>query len=136
MRGVRFVQLLLGLGLQVWEKSIRIWEKDDGRIVGVVHTENEEPGEGWIQIHPECTDLYGEMVTYIEQHLADEAEDIGYVKLYLNDNSELEQIACDRGYKKLKGTQTFMEYTIAHRHLPGDRLPTRSANHALTTAAQ
>jgi ribosomal protein S18 acetylase RimI-like enzyme len=98
--------------LPVWERTIGLWEDEGGSIVGVVHTENEEPGEAWIQIHPAHTDLYGEMVTYIEERLADRVEDIGYVKLYINDGSELEQIARARGYRKLKGTQIFREYII------------------------
>ena len=95
---------------QMWENAIGIWDDQDGNILGVVHTENEEPGEAWIQIHPEHTRLYAEMITYIEERLADRAGDTAYVKLYVTDDSELGQIARDRGYRKIEGTQTYMEY--------------------------
>jgi len=72
----------------------------------VVTTDNEEPGEAWIQIHPDYTFLYEEMVTYIEEHLADRVGDIGYVKLYVNEGSGASPNsgACLRcmPYKRLK----------------------------------
>ncbi|MEE8570062.1 MAG: hypothetical protein V3S97_03570 [Candidatus Bathyarchaeia archaeon] len=40
--------------LPLWEKTIGIWENKDGDVVGVVHSENEEPGDAFIQIHPDC----------------------------------------------------------------------------------
>lgn len=107
--------------LPLWEKTIGIWENESGNIVGVVNTENEEPGEAWIQIHPDCTSLYDEMVTYIEEHLADRVGDIGYVKLYVNEGSELEQVASARGYRKLKYGTTHLEYTIDE--IPTPQLP-------------
>ena len=105
-----------------WEKTNGIWENEAGNIVGVVTSENEEPGETWIQIHPDYTFLYDEMVTYIEEHLADRVGDIGFVKLYVNTGTELERIAGDRGYKKLEKHGTVhSEYTIGE--LPEIELP-------------
>lgn len=99
--------------LPFWEKTIGIWEDEHGNIVGVVNTENEEPGEAWIQIHPDYTFLYDEMVTYIEEHLADRGAGIGYVKLYVPVGGELEQVAVARGYRKLERfSTTYLEYTI------------------------
>ena len=88
--------------LPLWERTIRIWEDGRGEIVGVVHSENEEPGEVWIQIHPDFTYLYGEMVTYAEEFLINWVEDLGYVRLYVNERSGLERIAAARGYQKLE----------------------------------
>ncbi|MDH4156292.1 MAG: GNAT family N-acetyltransferase [candidate division Zixibacteria bacterium] len=95
-----------------WEKTIGIWENEDENIVGVVHSENEEPGEAWIQIHPDYTFLYDEMVTYIEAHLADRVDKLGYVKLYINHGSELEKVARARGYRNLARDTTHLEYVI------------------------
>jgi GNAT superfamily N-acetyltransferase len=95
-----------------WEQTIGVWENEDGEVVGVAHSENEEAGEAWIQIHPDYTFLYGDILTYIEAHLADRAEGVGFVKLYVNVGSELEQIARDRGYRRLRWGTTFLEYTI------------------------
>jgi hypothetical protein len=43
--------------LLFWQKTNGVWENEKGNIVGVVTTENEEPGEAWIQIHPDYTFL-------------------------------------------------------------------------------
>lgn len=98
--------------LSFWEMAIGIWENEDGDVIGVANTENEEPGEAFIQIHPDYTFLYDEMLTYIEEHLADRVGNLGYVKLYINENSKLEQIANDRGYRNLKHRIPFLEYKI------------------------
>jgi ribosomal protein S18 acetylase RimI-like enzyme len=96
-----------------WQKNNRIWENEYGNIVGVVTSENEEPGEAWIQIHPDYVFLYDEMVTYIEENLADRVDGIVYVKLYIDEDSELKQIAEARGYRKLvKQGSTHLEYNI------------------------
>lgn len=107
--------------LPLWEQSIGIWENEEGNIVGVVHSENEEPGEVWFQIHPDYTFLYDEMVTYAEEHLADCVDNLGYVKLYVNNDCELEEIARARGYKQLKYRTHYLEYTI--QDLPVPELP-------------
>jgi len=104
--------------LPLWEATIGIWENERGQIVGVVNSENEEPGEAWIQIHPDYTFLYDEMVTYVEERLADRADGIGYVKLYVNSGSELEQIAAARGYRKLGYRHTHLEYAIHETSAP------------------
>lgn len=101
--------------LPYWQASIRVWENEEGDIVGVTHSENEEPGEAWIQIHPDHTDLYDEMISTIEETLADRVEDLGYVKLFVNDGSDLEELAEERGYRKLPFPLGYMEYRIEDR---------------------
>ena len=108
--------------LSLWEDTIGIWENEDGDIVGVVHSENEEPGEAFIQIHPDYTFLYDEMVTYIETHLADKVGNIGYAKLYIyDDNEQLKNIAQARGYRKLASGTPYLEYVIGD--VPEPQLP-------------
>jgi ribosomal protein S18 acetylase RimI-like enzyme len=107
--------------LPLWEQSIGVWENDAGDIVGVVHSENEEAGEAWFQIHPACTFLYDEMVAYAERRLADRVEGLGFLKLYVNDGSELEEVARARGYRKLDASVPWLEYVIEETpepHLP------------------
>jgi ribosomal protein S18 acetylase RimI-like enzyme len=104
--------------LPFWEKTVGIWENEDGDIVGVVHSENEEAGEAFIQIHPQYTFLYDEMVTYIEEHLADRVGPIGYVKLYIHEETALEQIAQKRGYRKLKFEIPILEYIVTELQEP------------------
>jgi ribosomal protein S18 acetylase RimI-like enzyme len=105
--------------LPFWEKTIGVWENENGAIVGVVNSENEEPGEAWFQIHPDYVFLYDEMVSYAEAHLADRVGDLGYVKLYVNEGSELEGIARARGYKKLERQRAARrEYVIGETAAP------------------
>ena len=61
------------------------------------------------------------MVTYIEANLADRVDGLGYVKLYVNSGTELEQIAEARGYRRLNRKITKLEYTIGD--LPHIQLP-------------
>jgi len=108
--------------LPSWEKIIGVWENEAGEIVGVVHSENEEPGEAWFQIHPDWTALYPEMVAYAEEHLADRVDGLGFVKLYVNDGSELAEIARAGGYEKLDQCTRHLEYVIGD-DLPVPQLP-------------
>jgi predicted N-acetyltransferase YhbS len=98
--------------LPYWEASIAIWEDENGEIVGVVNTENEEAGEAWFQIHPEYTHLYAEMVDYAEEHLTNWVDGLGYLKLYVNTETMLEEIVRGRGYKRLAGGTRHLEYTL------------------------
>ena len=107
--------------MQRWEQSIGVWENAEGDIVGVVHSENEEAGEAWFQIHPVYTFLYDEMVGYAEERLADRVDGRGFLKLYVNDGSELEEVARARGYRRLEGAAPWLEYTIDE--LPPPELP-------------
>ena len=105
-----------------WERTIAIWEDSAGAIVGVVNSGNEEAGEAWTQIHPDYTFLYDDMVSYAEETLTSWFDDRGYVKLYVEDESELEAVAQARGYRKLSGQRTpHLEYTFGD--LPAPDLP-------------
>jgi hypothetical protein len=97
-----------------WESTVSVWETAGREIVGVVMSANEEPGEVWIQIHPDFTHLYAGMVDHAEQTLADWVGGVGYVKLYVNDGGELERIAAGRGYRRLQW------FSIQEYRLTGD----------------
>ena len=107
--------------LQAWERAIGIWEDERGEIVGVVHTENEEPGEAWFEIHPDHAYLYAEMVEFAEARLACWTGGLGYVKLYVNTGTELEELVRKRGYRPVGATHTWLERRI--NALPEPRLP-------------
>jgi len=88
----------------------------------VAHSENEEPGEAYIQIHPAYTDLYEEMVRYAETHLADTVGNLGYVKLYIDDaNAPLQHLARARGYRRLPMSTLLFEYRVDEA--PEPKLP-------------
>ena len=104
-----------------WEASIGVWEDVRGEIVAVAHSENEEAGEAWFQIHPDHHHLYDEMVAYAEEHLADRVDGVGYVKLYVNDGSPLESVALARGYRKVGRSTPQLVYEIDD--VPEPQLP-------------
>jgi ribosomal protein S18 acetylase RimI-like enzyme len=95
-----------------WEHAVAVWENAVGEIVAVVHTENEGPGEAWFQIHPAYSFLYEELVADAEARLADRAEGVAFLKLYVNHGSELESVATARGYRKLPQPASILEYTL------------------------
>lgn len=94
-----------------WEKTVRIWENELGEIVGVVNSENEEPGDAFVQTHPDYESLSGEMLDYIEDGLADEGDGVRFVKVYANRGSSLESIAEARGYRRLR-VIPHLEYSV------------------------
>jgi ribosomal protein S18 acetylase RimI-like enzyme len=104
--------------LPFWEQSIGVWESEAGEIVALAHSENEEAGEAWFQIHPAYMFLYDEMVTHAEEHLADRVDGLGFVKLYVNDGSPLEDVARARGYRRLEGSAPWLEYEIGEIEPP------------------
>jgi len=55
-----------------WEPLIRLWETDQGELVGVANPE--EFGDLHLQVHPEYRFLEDEMVAWGEEHLAVEAK--------------------------------------------------------------
>ncbi len=106
--------------LPAWEKTIGVWETPSGAIAGAIVTENEEPGEVWPQIHPDHTDLYPKMVDYAEDRLADRVGGVGFVKLFVNEGTELEAIAAARGYTKLADRRmVHLEHRVTGRERAG-----------------
>ncbi|MCW5848639.1 MAG: GNAT family N-acetyltransferase [Anaerolineae bacterium] len=99
--------------LPAWEATIGLWETEAGQVVGVVNTENEEAGEAWFQIHPQYTHLYDEMLAYAETHLVDRVDGLGFLKVYVNADSELEGVVQARGYRRLDRRMGYLEYTLA-----------------------
>lgn len=102
-----------------WERLVSVWENAAGAIVAVAHTENESPGEAWFQIHPDYAFLYGQLVTDAEERLADRAEGVAFLKLYVNHGCELEEVAAARGYRKLAQPTAYLEYTLDPANPPG-----------------
>jgi len=107
--------------VQAWEKAFWVWETSGGEIAGAVHTSNEDPGEVFIQIHPDHTYLYEEMVEHAEGNLADRVDDVAWIKFFVNDGSELESLLADRGYRRLY-RMPILEYEISGKEHPG-KLP-------------
>ncbi|MBI5961105.1 MAG: GNAT family N-acetyltransferase, partial [Chloroflexi bacterium] len=57
-----------------WNKPIRLWETEDGKLVGAAHHEGE--GNAYVQIHPDYRHLIeAEMLRWAEQNLTTPSED-------------------------------------------------------------
>lgn len=50
-----------------WEGRVRLWETDDGRLVGAAHPDCK--GELCMQLHPDYRHVEPEMVAWAEEHL-------------------------------------------------------------------
>ncbi len=96
----------------LWQNGIGIWETGDGEVVAVAHSENEEPGEAWIQVHPNYGFLCPEIIDYIEENLADRANGYGLVKLYVKDLDDLESVVEEKGYIRLETPIPYLVYEI------------------------
>jgi mycothiol synthase len=59
-----------------WKETIQLWETEDGRLVGVAHSDSESKGDVQLQIHPDYRYLVEEdMIAWAEDYLAIPAED-------------------------------------------------------------
>ncbi|UCD23877.1 MAG: GNAT family N-acetyltransferase, partial [Gemmatimonadota bacterium] len=61
-------------------------------------------------------------VTYAEEHLADRVDNLGFVRVYVNNGCELAEVVQARGYKKLDYCTHYLEYVI-HDALPAPQFP-------------
>jgi GNAT superfamily N-acetyltransferase len=107
----------------VWEKTIGVWETAQGEIAGVVHSENEEPGEVWFQLHPDHTDLCPEMLDYAERVLADRGDGWCFAKLYLPNSSPMEELARQRGYQILGEPLRYLALSLTEFEIPDTAFP-------------
>jgi len=55
------------------DNGIRLWETEDGRLVGAVHPEG--AGEAFLQLHPDYRHIEEEMIAWAEEHLSVPTED-------------------------------------------------------------
>lgn len=102
--------------LALWEATIGVWEDATGEIVGVVHSENESPGEVWFETHPAHEALNESMLDWAEEKLADRVDGLAFCKLYLPIDCSLEAVAAARGYRMLAGKSPWMAYDLSAIH--------------------
>ena len=119
----RYFVVPMKSNISTWEDEIGIWENEEGKIVGVINSECEEPGEAFVQIDPQYSSIYTDMISYAEENIAVRENSVHRVKLYIyEDNIQLQEIAREQGYTKLADhPQHISEYII--RNLPEKKLP-------------
>ena len=89
--------------------------------VGVVNSENEEAGEAWLQVHPDYTRLYDEMLTCAEENLAVWVDGLGFIKVYVDEDSRLRDVVTAREYHKLDAVSVHSECILDD--VPEPQLP-------------
>lgn len=56
-----------------WEKQVRLWETDDGKLVGAVHSEGK--GNAHLQLHPDFRHIEDDMIAWAEDNLGKRNDD-------------------------------------------------------------
>jgi GNAT superfamily N-acetyltransferase len=51
-----------------WEKVVRLWETEEGKLVGAVHPEG--TGDAHLELHPDYRHIEEDMIAWAEEHLA------------------------------------------------------------------
>lgn len=86
-------------GLEWWEDRIAVWENGNGDIVGVVHAEEREFGEVFLQRPPGFPSPLSEMLTYAEETFTDPKT--GSLDIIAGKRDEqLQAILQKRGYRR------------------------------------
>lgn len=106
-----------------WPEWIRLWETDDGRLVGVAHPEG-RLGEAFLQLHPDYRHLEEEMVAWCEEHLAAEDEGGRRVHLYVHDyDVPRRRLLRERGWQEGEGWRMARRLRLGVHPLPVPSLP-------------
>ena len=101
-----------------WTEQVRLWETEDGRLVGTAHADGH--GNAQLEIHPDFR-LYieEEMLTWCENHLATPGEDGGPRRLSMavfEYDSPRRRLLAGHGFEKTGG------YSVSRRMRFGCRL--------------
>jgi len=112
--------------IALWESLVRIWEDENGRIIGVTcieHPHNQHSGFGeiFIQRHPDRLDLIEEMVSVGEELYADPKR--GRAHMWAFDSDEaLNRVLAARGFvRKDDSAFGYLEYSFGE--IPKAALP-------------
>ena len=88
--------------IALWEDFVRVWEDENGEIVGVTCIETPEPtdreyGEIFVQRHPKHVDLLEEMIAFGEAHYVHPEKNRVYTWVY-EDDADLIAVLKARGF--------------------------------------
>lgn len=98
-----FGLILHSFDISQWEETIRIWEGENGDIVGDVHSNGIKDNEVYFQVGSPIMDIniLEEMFEYAEGHLSILKDGKRVIHLWIPDgDQQRESIASDRGYTK------------------------------------
>ncbi|MFO8033719.1 MAG: GNAT family N-acetyltransferase [Candidatus Bipolaricaulota bacterium] len=112
--------------IRMWEEMNRLWEDEQGEIVGVANIEHPDPdhpdfGEIFLQRHTDHPELLEEMLGYAEKTFRDPKKSRVYIWIYKTDTMLRDAVA-RRGY--VEKPDIVVPYTeIALADLPAPALP-------------
>src|SRR5690606_21587331 len=104
-------------GDPAWYANSRLWEAEDGRLVGWLHLDG--VGYPYIEIHPDYRFLEGEMIAWAEGNLAGD----GRLEFFVYDyDVHRQQLLAERGYQKMDDGgviyhMRFGRQPLAHPHM-------------------
>ena len=107
--------------IRFWEDTIGVWENDEGKIVGVVSSENPELGRAFIQRHPQYTHLLAEMLDYAEATFTDKEKSTLKIQIYEYDEP-LQALVQQRGYRQ-EAEHPEYDSVFVIKDLPEPKLP-------------
>jgi GNAT superfamily N-acetyltransferase len=103
-----------------WQETVRLWETDDGRVVGAVHSE--DGGDAHLQIHPDYRHMIEEeMFAWAEEHLAAVDPQSGSQRLetfVFDYDMPRRQLLAERGYEQTTYGGVSRRLRLGKRPLP------------------
>jgi len=112
--------------IRLWEDTARVWEDDEGDIVGVTcieHPDETHPGFGeiFVQRHPDHLGLLDEMIAFGEETYVHPERNRVHIWVY-DDDQDLIDVVRARGFeRKDEPVSHYLEYTFGE--LPELDLP-------------
>lgn len=102
-----------------WRETIRLWETQEGKIVGVVHPESQ--GDAHLELHPDYRQIEEEMVIWAEENLAIPTDDGMHRRLGISVfeyDTPRRLLLESRGYEKRDSGGVFRRMRFGSRPIP------------------
>ena len=104
--------------------GIRLWETEDGRLVGVIHTEGAR-GDAYLEIHPDYRQIEEEIIEWAENNLAvavDNGDEKKLVIFTYEYDLPRRRLLEKRGYKKLESGGVIRRMRFGNRSIPDSQI--------------
>ncbi len=106
-----------------WIKRVRIWETDNGKIIGAVHPEG-KGGNTFLQLHPDFRFLEEEMIAWAEDNLfTTNKEGKRCLNIFVFEYDSPRRLILEkRGYKKTESGGVLRRLRFGNQFLPKSEL--------------
>ncbi len=102
-----------------WNRQVRLWETEDGRLVGAAHPDG--GGDAVLQLHPDYGHIAEEMMSWAEDHLGAPTEDGKQRQLHVfayEYDSACRRLLEERGYEKTTWGGVMRRLRLGSKPLP------------------